>query len=134
MSRVVLRLLLSLMLVLNGTGYAAAATKMGVMHLAMQAHGKHTAPPCHETAPHEHMAAAMHAHADTDCAMSAAAPAEPGCCQSSQCNCDCLQHATDVLVVLFIPASLPPQRHLAQPPAFDRAPPLLPHLLRPPIA
>lgn len=134
MSRVALRLLLSLMLVLNGTGYAAAATQMGLSHLAMDAHGRHSAQPRHDAAPHGDRAAAMHAHAaSSDCTMSATVPAEPECCQSSQCNCDCLQHATAALAVLFVPTSLPPQRHLAQPRVLDRVPPLLPHLLRPPI-
>ncbi|WP_216957916.1 MULTISPECIES: CopL family metal-binding regulatory protein [unclassified Lysobacter] len=133
MSHLVLRALLCLMLVLNGTGYTAAATQMGLAHLAMSAPGEQAAtPPCHGESSHDEVAA-MHAHADDDCATAGMDDGAPDCCQSSHCNCDCLQHATAAIAIFSVPAGLPPERHRAQPRQIDRPSPPLPHLLRPPI-
>ena len=134
MSHLVLRLLLCLLLVLNGTGYASAATQMSLAHIAMQAHADHRAPPCHDAAPHDEVASSLHAHADEDCAMSGSSAATPDCCQSSRCNCDCLQHATPALAIVSISPGPPPGGALAPLRKVDRVSPLLPHLLRPPIA
>ncbi|MDR0182177.1 CopL family metal-binding regulatory protein [Lysobacter arvi] len=128
MRRIAFRLLLCLMLVLNGTGYAVAATQMNVAHVAaavaaLEAESK---APCHESA---QAASAAHPH-DADASTAGA----PSCCQSSQCSCDCLQHATGAMSVLAMPAQAPPGGSIAQPGLVNRIAPPLPNLLRPPIA
>jgi len=127
------RLLLCLMLVLNGTGYAVAATQMNVAHVAMALAAREAAtnPPCHDESPAEIAAKTAHSHAGHDADPSA--PAAPSCCQSSQCNCDCLQHATAAMSLIALPAAAPPGADIAQPGVVNRIAPALPNLLRPPI-
>ena len=134
MRRIAFRLLLCLMLVLNGMGYAVAGTQMNMTHVAMAVAAYEAAnnPPCHEAAPVEPVAGMAHSH---DAQMADASdPGVPSCCQSSQCNCDCLQHATAAMSVVAVPADAPAGADIAQPRVVNRIAPPLPNLLRPPIA
>ncbi|UNK49779.1 CopL family metal-binding regulatory protein [Lysobacter sp. S4-A87] len=100
-----LRALLCLSLVLNGSGYAVASTQMQLTHMAATqaslAAAAQVAPPCH-TQVDEGTAVAT-GHVMGDMASSAAcddrhgSQASPDCCQSSHCACDCLQYATATL-------------------------------------
>ncbi len=140
MSRIVLRLLLCLSLVLNGTGYVMAATQMQLAHgaLAAPAVMTPTASPCHDEGasnlgpgPHGAMS---HAAAGTDDIPPPAAHGdEPGCCQSSLCTCDCLQHATAAITSVATPAAVRPGRYTASPRETRPPAPVLHALLRPPI-
>jgi len=134
MFRIALRLLLGLLLVLNGTGYAAAATQMQMAHIAMAltAHEAASNPPCHDAAPRGTTATSMHSHGDT--ANDKDGAGVPSCCQSSLCSCDCLQHATAAMGVVVIAADAPPAADIAQLGVVHRVAPPLPNLLRPPIA
>jgi len=134
MRRIAFRLLLCLMLVLNGTGYAVAATQMHMAHMAMAlaAHDVESVPPCHEAAPAETAAMTLHSHADA--VHDQADAGVPSCCQSSLCNCDCLQHATAAMPIVAVSANAPPGADIAQPRVVNRIAPPLPNLLRPPIA
>lgn len=133
MRRIVLRLLLCLVVVLNGTGYAVAATQMHMAHLAMvpAAQQADSASPCHEAAAPETAGITVHSH---DAGVSGDdGPAAPSCCKSSLCNCDCLQHATAAMSVVALPAEAPAGAGIAQLRVADRVAPPLPNLLRPPI-
>ncbi|BDU16392.1 CopL family metal-binding regulatory protein [Lysobacter auxotrophicus] len=134
MRAIAFRLLLCLMLVLNGTGYAVAATQMNVAHVAMALAAQEAAnnPPCHEEAPAQDAAKTAHSHAGL--AADPSNPAAPSCCQSSHCNCDCLQHATAAMSVLAVATPVPPDADIAQPGVVSPIAPALPNLLRPPIA
>ena len=129
MRRLAFRLLLCLMLVLNGTGYAVAATQMELAQVAtaLAVHEVESMPPCHEMAAPEaapHMAQAID-QAGSDV---------PPCCQSSKCSCDyCLQHLTAAISVIAVPAAAPSGADIAQPSVVHRVAPPLPNLLRPPI-
>lgn len=139
---ILLRVLLSVVLIFNGSGYAYAATQMHMTsasvasnmtdhHVADQGAAAHDAPPCHGSMDGE--------IADPD-------PAPPAdglaghdghdgsnCCQTDQCDCVCAQHVpatslafwlrSPVLVRGRVPAYRPAQ-HLS---------PALPNLQRPPI-
>ena len=133
MRRLAVRLLLCVLLVLNGTGYAVAATDMHVAHLAMAMamHEAEAASPCHDAETPDNTGVTQHSHADCDTGQ--AGSAAPDCCQSSQCVCDCLQHATAAMAVVALPAGPPPGGEIAQPGVADRRAPPLPNLLRPPI-
>lgn len=134
MRRIAFRLLLCLMLVLNGTGYAVAATQMQISHIAMSvlAEEAQAMPPCHESAPAETAFKAAHSHADS--ATSQAGSDLPECCQSSKCSCDyCLQHLTAAMSVVAVAGNAPEADAIAQPGVVNRVAPPLPHLLRPPI-
>ncbi|HEY0505789.1 MAG TPA: CopL family metal-binding regulatory protein [Lysobacter sp.] len=132
MLRIVLRLLLCLSLVLNGAGYAVAATQMQIAHQAMaaQAAAPVSPKPCHEAG----NAASGH---ETPMAHETAPPAPQGhgtdCCQTSLCTCDCLQHATAAMTLVATPTAAPPARCMASP-SDTRSPAPPSHTpLRPPI-
>jgi len=134
MRRIVFRLLLCLMLVLNGTGYAVAATQMHVTHMAMAlaAHEAESVPPCHEAAAQEMASESVRSHGH-DMAGTADSKTPP-CCQSSQCSCDyCLQHATAAVAVEANVGDALPGGTIAQPRVAHRIAPPLPDPLRPPI-
>ncbi len=138
-----LRALLCLSLVLNGSGYAVASTQMQLMHVAAmqpsQAAAAQTAAPCHEQLHPGSAAPSMHVMADM--ASSAAAcddghgsPAAPDCCQSSQCACDCLQYATATLAEgPDLPAMIERAAEVRAPSPSHVAPALA-NPIRPPIA
>lgn len=141
LAAILLRVLLSVVLIFNGSGYAYAATQMHMSGVSAASHmtdrdvadlsaAAHDAPPCHE---------AMGDMADPD-------PAPPAdglaghdghdgsnCCQTDQCDCVCAQHVpatplafwlrAPVLVRSRVPAYRPAQ-HLS---------PVLSNLQRPPI-
>jgi hypothetical protein len=97
-----LRALLCLSLVLNGSGYAVAPTQMQVMHVAAtQAALAMAHQPCHEQLHEGSAAPTMHVMADTAssgaCDDGHGSQSAPDCCKSSQCACDCLQYATATL-------------------------------------
>lgn len=129
-----LRVLLCISLVLNGSGYAVAATQMHMAHLAadnVAAMDDADMPPCHSHG--DSVEAVAKPAPMTDCE-STHAPTQPDCCQSSQCACDCLQHATATLVQLPSPAAT-----IARAPGIatmhdGHAAPALANLIRPPIA
>lgn len=130
-----LRVLLCIGLVLNGSGFVVAATQMQMAHLtsavAMPAHAKAgdenamqgchdlTAPAQEATVVDEGSATSLHDQA-------------PDCCQSSQCACDCLQHVSAAIAVQ-VPDSLIIRAPSLRPMSTGHASPVLPHLIRPPI-
>lgn len=122
-----LRALLCLVLLLNGAGYAHAATRMAIDALPVAA-SVDAEPPCHGDA-----AMAM-GHASKDAPASGEAPAMPDCCPSDGCDGPCDQHAPAlpwpslVTPVQAVHASAPAYRTL------DHASAPLAHRHRPPIS
>lgn len=140
----ILRLLLCLVLVLNGTGTAWASQAMAVESVAasVAAQRVHVPavseyPPCHEQPTHvtidvdEGDALAVHAGTPP------VATGDDGndCGGADACQCGCAQHhACAVLVaVAFIAPFLPPATSQGTM-STAHAPPSLAHLIRPPIA
>lgn len=132
MSRFVplLRALLCLVLLLNGTAYAHAATRMAMGGMAAMEQAHDDAPPCHEG-----MDMAMlvdeagpqpAGHPDGDAGL-------PDCCKAGSCDGFCAQHAP----ALAWPASWPVPGYLrAEAPAYlatAHASVRLSHRHRPPI-
>lgn len=121
---IVLRLLLCLVLVANGTTAAFANVRMAMMDSAA-ATQQDDAPPCHDM------------QADDAATIEHDAPSIPGshedCCGSA-CLCDCVAHATAFFLAvdalaLTTRAAAPP----VSAPQESRAAPALPHPIRPPI-
>ena len=120
---ILLRLLLCLVLVANGTTAAFANVRMAMMDSAA-ATQQDDAPPCHDM------------QADDAATMEHATPSPDshGDCCGSACLCDCLAHATaffltvDALELAARPAAPP-----VSAPQQSRAAPALPHPIRPPI-
>ncbi|MEL1264393.1 CopL family metal-binding regulatory protein [Pseudoxanthomonas putridarboris] len=121
-----LRALLCLALLLNGTGYAHAATRMAMGTLA-DSTPVETKPPCHGDA-----TMAME-HAPPEATVSDDAPAMSDCCTSDSCDGPCMQHAPAlpwpalIAPMRPVPSSAPSYR------ASAHASALLTHRHRPPI-
>jgi hypothetical protein len=132
-SSILLRLLLSLSLILNGSGYAAAAVKMPMEHAASvaAAHEKaraEEAPPCPEhtdvTPADDHGAVLESVTHEHD---------RPECCKSAKCAGACFQHAPAAIVAQCMgPAAIEHSDAIRQIKAAH-ATPALPHRIRPPI-
>jgi hypothetical protein len=135
-----LRALLCLSLVLNGSGFAVASTLMQLMHVAatQASLAAQTSPPCHEQRHDERAAATLHVMADiassTACEDGHGSQAAADCCQSSHCACDCLQYATATLAdVRAMPAMIERAAEI-QALSPSHVAPALANPIRPPIA
>lgn len=119
-----LRLLLALLLVLNGTGSVAAAARM-----AVASHGAAT------TAAAGHCESmAQGGQAAQPAADPLAHDSHPDCCKRHACDCACVP-AASVAVLPLLPAPLAFQRSVSSWFAASPLPaPVLPFPLRPPIA
>lgn len=133
MSRVaaLLRALLCLALLLNGTAYAHAATRMamGDMAAAVEAAGDAT-PPCHEgmdmAMPMDDVDASKAGHHDID-------PGLPDCCKAGSCDGFCTQHAPAVTWLAAVGTPLYPAAEAPAYRADAHASVRLSHRHRPPI-
>ena len=134
---IVLRMLLCVALILNGSGYAFAATQMELQHLAMatEAVDRLTEPaaPCHGSATVAAAQAGPHHATSDDCMAAQPHKQAEGCCQPSQCSCDCLQHATSAVRHAAPAAHLPHESRIVSVQPARHVSPLLPNLFRPPI-
>ena len=125
-----LRALLCLVLLLNGTAYAHAATRMAMGGMAAMEQAHDDAPPCHEgmdmAMQMDEAAPPPAGHPDGDAGL-------PDCCKAGSCDGFCTQHAP----ALAWPASLPVTGYLqAEAPAYlaaAHASARLSHRHRPPI-
>lgn len=140
--RVLLRVLISLSLILNGSGYAMAASHVAGDHAAPPAASAPTASelvaeaqhPCHDpataAAPAE---STQRSDAAQDGSATGAVDVSVDCCKNGACRCGCV-HQTQVAV----PGLLPGSALLASPPLRGQqsrhAEPAAPHPMRPPIA
>lgn len=109
-----LRVIVSIALVLNAIGGAAAGTRMDVDQVPAMERASHdavdTGKPCHEPQ-----------------------TAVPDCCKSGACTCACA-HLAAVALPSLQQTALVPNRNLAvQRLQMSHASPALPHLIRPPI-
>ncbi|GAB3099687.1 CopL family metal-binding regulatory protein [Lysobacter terrae] len=146
---VLLRLLLSLCLVLNGTGAAAASAHMPMQHesaplgteATTSASASADAMPCHGG---HHEAAAMQSPADP-MAMGHASHDKaskpdhsrpghtPDCCKSGTCRCACVHVAQVGVPAMLLPAAVPAHERSVRTLTLGHAAPALPHPIRPPI-
>ena len=125
-----LRALLCLVLLLNGTAYAHAATRMAMGGMAAIEQAHDDAPPCHEgmdmAMQVDEDGANTAGHSDGDAGL-------PDCCKAGSCDGFCTQHAP----ALAWPSSLPAQRYArTEAPAYHAAAHTsarLSHRHRPPI-
>lgn len=122
---ILLRLLLCLVLVANGTTAAFANARMAMtMGDAAPATQQDAAPPCHDM------------QADDGAAMDHDAPStsdsHEDCCGSA-CLCDCVAHATAFLAIDALALTAQPAAPPVSAPQESRASPALPHPIRPPI-
>lgn len=142
---VLLRVLLCLLLVLNGTGTAVAAAQMAMQHAAPDCHSMvnatdaaavakpgqaamahHPAPgsatPCHDATQAVQFAEQLQSPPDDT---------GEGCCDSGQCAC--LQQVLATATLEALPAATPDSQRANRHPPAGHVPPTLAHLIRPPI-
>ena len=133
LSAILLRLLLSLSLILNGSGYAAAAAKMQMHHPASVADVSSTSKaqkssPCPEhggvTSVAGHAAESSSATPDDN---------RPECCKSAKCAGACLQHVPTAVTIHWIGPATITHSNATRPMKAAHATPALPHRIRPPI-
>ncbi len=132
-SSLLLRVLLALLLVLNGIGGAAASARMAVQHgiagmaIAIEAAQSDRRAPCHEGMSTPHSATAE------DLASSGAHSPDADCCADGSCLCACVLHCPAVPMVATFALSPAPGDVIPRG-AVDGSPdPIRTHLIRPPI-
>lgn len=134
---ILLRVLLSVVLIFNGSGYAYAATQM---HLAGALFASdtvdhntaaHDAPPCHgamgdmadqDPVPLKDSIAGHDGHGDSNC------------CQTDQCDCVCAQHVPATSLAFWLRSPMLVRSHVPAYRPAQHLSPALSHLQRPPIS
>jgi hypothetical protein len=123
-----LRAILSLALVLNGTTSAIAAAHMAAPHAEVAIKAEQAPKMAMADCPDHHPAAGHHGQASED-----AAPATPDCCKSSTCQCACVHCPCPPLTTTAAAfVALNPEAAVREL-ALGHPAPALPHLIRPPI-
>lgn len=131
---VLLRVLLSIALILNGATTAMASVQMTHGFAPKAATPVKTASvemPCHQ-----HQQAASVA-ADPSPAAPVSPPKSkhpaPDCCKSSACRCACMHSAPATMSMMIYTPAVVEHSQSVRPMALGHAAPALPHLIRPPI-
>ena len=139
-SAILLRVVLCIGLVLNGSGYAVAATQMQVKYLAAVSDAMQPA-----TAGVREDAAVQPCHEDPGTTPVVPAIADPGedpakpelatpdCCKSMNCAAACAQHASATMPGLSARTLVIDHASSVRPMGTGHPAPALPHLIRPPI-
>ena len=131
-----LRVLLCVALVLNGTTAAVAAVTLEHRIADSSESEPAPSPPsghgCHDEASAGMPAAGVAREQEAPNPESAQHPG-PDCCAKATCNCACVQAAQAGSPVVAAGAVVPKSVQLRSPPDARRAEPVLPHLIRPPI-
>lgn len=132
-----LRVLLSLALVFNGSGYAYAATQMhmaGVQDASdTRGHAAaHETPACHATMGDE-AADKLPASPLKDAAAYHDGHDGMDCCQTDQCDCVCAQHVPATGLGFWLRVPTPARSRIPAYRLAQHVSPALSHLQRPPI-
>ena len=136
-----LRVLLSLCLILNGSGYAMASAHMSMGHQESGgAMGQLAAdpadsaqPPCHQLHDAAPQAAEQAPGSPPDTAAVDSDSPSPDCCKSGACRCACVQHVPATIPVHALGEAAMEHAAIVLPLTLGHAAPALPDLIRPPI-
>ena len=138
-----LRLILALSILLNGSGFAMAATQgsmsaMDMTHVSQRVAGQRTAQAelgCHrQHMAHTQVVAVATAQlADAGMPPAKAKHAPHDCCKSGLCDCACAYQAQTSHPALVFDHAMGRNRPLMHVMESGHAAPRLPHLMRPPI-
>lgn len=137
---ILLRLVLALGVILNGSPFAMAASSVGLhdpaeMHsLAQNAEARISAmPSCHESSASVESNTSERSAQSKDVAATTPKRAVPDCCKSGHCNCACV-HAAATLPSFDWRAVAGIHESVVFPVETGLPAPILPNLNRPPIA
>lgn len=151
MISILLRLLLCVGLILNGSAYAVASTQMQLSHMSAAIEAAAIAQTsCHDGMTdngmihggmiHDgdgmQMAGMDHDGASMPAGHSGHAPdaSSPDCCKSPTCTCSCLQPAPAAAIAFALGGAHIGNAMVARPMPVDHDAPALPYPIRPPIA
>ena len=126
---ILLRLLLCLALVANGTSAVYASARMAFDGgMSTTAIGREAEPPCHDMAAMQDgvMVADTGTHAPP-------AGSHDDCCPPGACLCSCVSHAPSILTVHAVALTTGPAASPVSALLSSHASPALLHLIRPPI-
>lgn len=140
---ILLRVLLALGLILNGSGYAVASTHMQMDHAALASTTSTTVakpsmaaePPCAE---HHSGSQSMSAKADAvDTAEHATSGKyglqSPDCCKSGACKCVCVHQCQATVPAIAFQLAVIENASIVHPMTSGHESAAVPHLIRPPI-
>ena len=124
---ILIRLLLCIALLANGTTAVFANTRMAFEGVAAPAAAHDdAAPPCHEMAGMEQ---ATPTHDDSP----AKSASHADCCPPGACLCSCVSQGAAILTIHALALTALPTAAPTRPPLVSRASPALQHPIRPPI-
>lgn len=130
-SAILLRVMLSVVLILNGIGSAVASVQMaraGNMTTEMPVSDAAEVP-CHG----DHDALADAAQPDVISELEEPSQSDPNCCESGACRCACMHQAQAAMAVSLPIEAVIIHARSVLPTAAGHTAPALPHLIRPPI-
>lgn len=139
---ILLRVLLTVALILNGSGYAVASSHMQMDHMVgaggAPAFAEDSAGTAESGCSEHHrstvpVAGNAGADAVVDAASAKSSAPSPDCCKSGACRCVCVQQAQAAVPALALQPALVEHVRSLIPMDSDYASPALPHLIRPPI-
>jgi len=139
---VLLRVVLSLSLALNGTTAAAAGARMQMSHADMQQPTGSAsvadmpisdAMPCHHHDAGVSDSGGMEHQIATDPAPAKSKHPPPDCCKPGMCQCACVYSVQATLPALTTAGLVTEHSLSARPLTLAHAEPAIPHLIRPPI-
>lgn len=128
-----LRIVLSLALLMNGVTATRASVQMDIQHASQMAQAEGQAPianahrSCHDEG------AVQERQATKDKASTGDHSRHSDCCKSASCRCACLQSAQAAAPMWSAVKVLAYHSHSVRPLPLGHAEPRLPHLIRPPI-
>ena len=136
-----LRVLLSISLILNGSSYAMASMHMQMGHGPAPALAVEQAPdsvdaaepPCHQ---HQNGVLGLEAPLSDTASDTASIQSEippPECCKSGSCRCACVHQVQVAVSVYSLDGAVIEHADVMPPLNPGHAAPVLPHLIRPPI-
>ena len=129
---ILLRVVLSVALVLNGATGAYAATGMQMSHAAPLSAADAVERTAVETPCHE-MSGMAHTSPATDPAPEHSKHPDPDCCKSASCTCMCMQGVQAPPIYAVAPIVLVNHSQSVRPLLLGHTSPALPHPTRPPI-
>jgi len=139
---ILLRVMLTVGLILNGSGYAVASSHMQMEHTAMAgvappnaANSEATAGPACTEHPQAMVPVAENAGSDaaTDASSVNSLDPSPDCCKSGACRCACVQQAQAAVPAVVLHQAVIEHVGSVRPMESGHASPAIPHLIRPPI-
>ena len=140
---ILLRVLLALGLILNGSGYAVASTHMQMDHAALASTTSTTVakpsmaaePPCaeHHSSMGSMSVKAQAAETAADTSSVKSGHPSPDCCKSGACRCACVHQCQAAVFAVTFQLAVIEKASNVRPMASGHESPAVPHLIRPPI-